>query len=83
MVSSICVFCGSNDGGSPLFAKDATALGEVLVRRGLKLVYGGGSVGLMGRVARAVHSAGGEVVGVIPEALKPVEVSSPMNRFDY
>jgi len=71
----ICVFCGSNDGASPAFAHAAAALGTEIARRGLGLVYGGGRVGLMGRVADAVLAGGGEVVGVIPEHLVDREVA--------
>src|SRR5579871_6888459 len=71
---SICVFCGSSAGGSPAYRETAQALGRELVRRGLRLVYGGGNVGLMGAIADAVLGAGGEVVGVIPRALLEKEV---------
>ncbi len=70
----ICVFCGSSVGGRPEYSAAAEALGRVLVQRGLGLVYGGGNIGLMGVVARTVHEGGGEVIGVIPEALLRKEV---------
>jgi hypothetical protein len=70
----ICVFCGSNPGRKPEYADAARAVGRALVERGLGLVYGGGNVGLMGIVADTVLSAGGEVIGVIPEALMAREV---------
>ena len=70
----ICVFCGSNAGRRPEYADAARAMGRVLAERGLGLVYGGGKVGLMGIVADTVLAGGGEVVGVIPEALMAREV---------
>jgi len=66
---SICVFCGSSNGKKPEYAAAAVALGAELARRGLRLVYGGGDVGTMGALARAVLGAGGEVTGVIPRKL--------------
>jgi uncharacterized protein (TIGR00730 family) len=71
----ICVFCGSSKGSSPLYLEAARRMGEVLARRGLGLVYGGGSVGLMGAVADAALAAGGEVIGVIPRALQLRELA--------
>jgi hypothetical protein len=71
----ICVFCGSNPGASPVYAEAARALGETLAGRGLGLVYGGGNVGLMGIVADAAQAVGGEVIGVIPQALVDREVA--------
>jgi uncharacterized protein (TIGR00730 family) len=71
----LCVFCGSSPGDRPVFAEVAKALGTLLARRGVTLVYGGASVGLMGIVADAALAAGGEVVGVIPEALFGKEVA--------
>lgn len=65
----ICVFCGSNYGVNPAYAEAAREVGRALVRRGIGLVYGGGRIGLMGEVANAALAAGGEVIGVIPEAL--------------
>jgi len=72
---SVCVFCGSSSGTQPEYAEAAVELGKALVRRGYGLVYGGGSVGLMGRVSKAVFESGGNVVGVIPTALEPKEIS--------
>lgn len=68
-LSSICVFCGSSAGLSPVYAAAADAFGREIARRGLRLVYGGGDIGLMGILARAAHDAGAEVVGVIPRKL--------------
>lgn len=71
----VCVFCGSNPGTDPAYVAAAEATGRVLAERGLGVVYGGGSVGLMGRMAQAAMAAGGEVVGVIPDFLDRVEVA--------
>jgi len=70
----VCVFCGSRTGGRTSYAESARAMGAALARRGLALVYGGGSVGLMGAMADAALAAGGEVIGVIPGALDAREV---------
>jgi uncharacterized protein (TIGR00730 family) len=71
----ICVFCGSSLGSRPEFADAAVALGQELARRGLELVYGGASVGLMGLVADAVLRGGGRAIGVIPEPLASKELA--------
>ena len=68
-LESACVFCGSSDAADPEFLAAARALGKALADAGIKLVYGGGGVGLMGAVARAAHNAGGEVLGIIPTFL--------------
>src|SRR3954467_9785573 len=65
----LCVFCGSSPGHDPAYAAAAAQLGRVLAQRGIGLVYGGGRVGLMGVLADAALAAGGEVIGVIPQAL--------------
>ncbi|MDW8328197.1 MAG: TIGR00730 family Rossman fold protein [Anaerolineales bacterium] len=70
----ICVFCGSSIGARPVYAEAARQLGALLARRGLGLVYGGGSVGLMGVLADAALANGGEVIGVIPEFLFKREI---------
>ena len=70
----ICVFCGSAKGRRPEYAETALAMGRLLAARGIGLVYGGGNIGLMGLVADACLQAGGEVTGVIPEALMKKEV---------
>ena len=74
-MKSICVYCGSNLGGKPVYAERAAALGERIAREGWALVYGGGNVGLMGKAADAALAAGGEVIGVIPEQLVTWEVA--------
>jgi uncharacterized protein (TIGR00730 family) len=73
-IRRICVFCGSRVGGNARYAEAARELGSLLERRGLGLVYGGGRVGLMGVIADAVLAAGGEVIGVIPQALATDEL---------
>lgn len=71
----ICVFCGSNHGARPAYRDAARELGGVLADRGIGVVYGGGRVGLMGELADAALARGGEVIGVIPEALDEKEVA--------
>lgn len=71
----LCVFCGSSVGANPAYADAARAMGELLARRGIGLVYGGGNVGLMGVVADAVMAHRGEVIGVIPQSLADREVA--------
>lgn len=71
----VCVFTGSRPGVKPQYGEAAIALGRELARRDIGLVFGGGSVGLMGVLADGVLAAGGEVVGVIPEALALREVA--------
>ena len=73
-IASLCVYCGSASGGSPVYAAAARALGRELVRRDIGLVYGGGNVGLMGAIADEVMASGGHATGVIPEALMKREV---------
>ena len=70
----ICVFCGANPGHAPIYRTAAENLGQLLAARGIELVYGGGNIGLMGIVADACLSAGGSVIGVIPQALMDKEV---------
>lgn len=71
----ICVFCGSHSGIKPAYSDAALELGKELVERKINLVYGGGSVGLMGLVSKTVHDGGCHVLGVIPKALMPSEIS--------
>ncbi len=71
----ICVFCGSSMGKNGAYRDAAAALGRLLAREGIGLVYGGASVGLMGTVADAALAAGGEVIGVIPRALEAKEIA--------
>jgi uncharacterized protein (TIGR00730 family) len=71
----VCVFCGSSPGSNGRYIEIARDVGRTLARRGLGLVYGGGSVGLMGAVASSALEAGGEVDGVIPRALEARELA--------
>jgi len=71
----ICVFCGSSPGSRPEFLKAAEDLGRALLERGHDLVYGGASVGLMGRLAETMMDGGGNVIGVIPTSLADKEVA--------
>ncbi len=73
----VCVFCGSSPGGEAAYAEATGALATELVRRGIGIVYGGGSVGLMGVLADAALAAGGEVIGVIPRPLATKELAHP------
>jgi hypothetical protein len=75
-IKSICVYCGSSPGRLPDYKQAAQVLGGEIGRRGIRLVYGGAGVGLMGEVARAALAAGGEVLGVIPQALVAQEIAS-------
>jgi uncharacterized protein (TIGR00730 family) len=68
-LGSICVYCGSSSGADPAWLAAAARLGEILAYAGLRLVYGGGGIGLMGACARAAHEAGGAVLGVMPRFL--------------
>jgi len=73
----VCVFCGSSPGARPAYTELARRLGSILARRGMTLVYGGGNVGLMGVLANAVLAGGGNVIGVIPQAMVDLEVAHP------
>lgn len=76
-LTAVCVFCGASTGTAPLYRDAATALGQAIAKRGLRLVYGGGAVGLMGVVADAALAAGGEVIGIIPQSLERAEIGHP------
>ncbi|CAJ2632597.1 Cytokinin riboside 5'-monophosphate phosphoribohydrolase log3 [Trifolium repens] len=71
----ICVFCGSSPGKKTTYQDAAIQLGNELVSRNIDLVYGGGSIGLMGLVSQAVHDGGRHVIGVIPKTLMPRELT--------
>ncbi len=73
-IKSVCVYCGSSFGNDEAYRQAARDLGQVLAGAGLRLVYGGGGVGLMGETARAVHDAGGRVLGVMPQFLRTREI---------
>ena len=77
-INAICVYCGSNPGTDPAFVKAAHGFGKVLAENGIRLVYGGGSIGLMGAVAGAVMEYGGAATGIIPEFLTAQE--RPLRR---
>ena len=72
-INALCVYCGSNPGTDPAFVKTAQDFGKILAQNGIRLVYGGGSIGLMGALAASVIEHGGEVTGVIPEFLTAAE----------
>ncbi len=74
-IRSICVFCGSSGNVAAIHREAAVELGRALAARGIRLVYGGGKIGLMGLLADAALAAGGEVVGVIPAFLRELEVA--------
>lgn len=71
---NVCVFCGSGKGSQPVYSEAARELGALLAKASVRLIYGGGNVGLMGVVADSVMAAGGEVTGVIPSFLLAKEV---------
>ncbi len=73
-IRSVCVYCGSAFGKDAAYRQAARDLGQVLAGAGLRLVYGGGGVGLMGETARAVQEAGGQVLGIMPKFLQNREV---------
>ena len=73
-IKRVVVYCGANVGNNPAYTAAAETVGRTLAEQGIGLVYGGAGVGLMGKVADAALAAGGEVIGVIPEALKALEV---------
>jgi uncharacterized protein (TIGR00730 family) len=75
VLTSVAVYCGSNSGADPAFELAAVSLGRTLAERGIKLIYGGGHVGLMGAIADTVVANGGEGHGVITEALQAKELA--------
>lgn len=79
-IKRVCVFCGSKHGVRPAYAEAARQLGRVMVAKQIGLVYGGGTVGLMGELARTVQDGLGpeHVLGVIPKALTPREISNEL-----
>jgi uncharacterized protein (TIGR00730 family) len=74
-IRKICVYCGSSPGANSAFVQAARAFGETLAKNGIGLVYGGGSIGIMGEVAKAVLKHGGQVTGIIPEFLTARELA--------
>jgi uncharacterized protein (TIGR00730 family) len=80
IIRRICVYCGSGPGADPAFVLAARAFGTILAKNRIGLVYGGGSVGLMGELANAVYEHGGEVIGIIPTFLENRERANPRGR---
>jgi uncharacterized protein (TIGR00730 family) len=72
-IKTVCVYCGSGPGTNPRFVEAAIALGKVFAENDIRLVYGGGSIGLMGAVAKSVLDHGGSVTGIIPDFLRARE----------
>jgi hypothetical protein len=72
-IKTVCVYCGSGAGNNPRFIEAASVFGKILAENGIRLVYGGGSLGLMGAVANGVLDHGGSVTGIIPEFLNTRE----------
>lgn len=82
-MKSVCVYCGSADGVHPDYYDGASKMGVFLAQKGIKLVYGAGKTGLMGAVADGVLSAGGEVIGVVPENLNtPVLIHANLSHLE-
>ena len=75
-ISSLCVFCGSRTGNDPAHEQIARQLGEAMASRQIRLVYGGGRIGLMGIVAGAIFNNGGQITGVIPDFLMHMEIGN-------
>ena len=73
---ALCVFCGSKTGSNPSYERAARRLGELMAERGVRLVYGGGRIGLMGVIADAVSAGGGDVAGIIPDFLMRLEIGN-------
>ncbi|MDJ0614578.1 MAG: TIGR00730 family Rossman fold protein [Rhizobiaceae bacterium] len=80
-IKSICVYCGSSSGTEADFVKTAHILGETLSARGIRLVYGGGTNGLMGAVAKGAHTNGGSVTGIIPQFLLEHEAANNPSHY--
>ena len=74
-IKSICVYCGSQPGNAPDFTQTAENLGKIMAKSGVRLVYGGGTTGIMGAISGAVKANGGEVLGIIPDFLLQKEAN--------
>jgi uncharacterized protein (TIGR00730 family) len=72
-IKSVCLFCGSSNSTDPEYLQAAADFGRLLAREGVRLVYGGGGIGLMGAAAKACHDAGGKVLGIMPDFLRTRE----------
>ncbi len=79
-IKSVCVYCGSAKGGDPVYLEAACIFGKALAHEKIRLVYGGGGIGMMGAVADAVHNNGGSVLGIIPEFLVAREHANDSKR---
>ncbi|HXF87523.1 MAG TPA: TIGR00730 family Rossman fold protein [Xanthobacteraceae bacterium] len=75
LIRRVCVYCGSGPGADPAFVAAARAFGKILAQNKVRLIYGGGSIGLMGAIATSVLDHGGEVTGIIPEFLRERELA--------
>lgn len=75
MIKSICVYCSARNSIDPIYHEGATAMGRALAENNIRLVYGGGSAGMMGSLADAVLGAGGQAIGIVPEPFKWAEVT--------
>jgi uncharacterized protein (TIGR00730 family) len=73
-IKAVCVYCGSGPGSNPKFVESARSFGRILAENNIRLVYGGGSIGLMGAIADSVIDHGGQVTGIIPDFLKAREM---------
>ena len=80
-ITSVCVYCGSQGGKSGLFTDSAALTGRILAESGVRLVYGGGTNGQMGAVAKGCQEAGGKVTGIIPEFLLAHEANHEPSRY--
>jgi uncharacterized protein (TIGR00730 family) len=76
-LKSVCVYCGSSNKADPRYIQLATDMGKEMAKRAIRLVYGGGNVGLMGASSRAAHEAGGDVLGIMPHFLTKWELPNP------
>ena len=76
-MKAILVYCGANSGNKPIYKETAKNLGLIFVKKGIRLIYGGGSLGLMGEISTTVMENGGEVTGIIPHFLDKLEVGNP------
>lgn len=74
-IKSVCVYCGSRMGNKPYYETLAKNMGQLIADHNMQLVYGAGSIGLMGVVARAASDAGADVIGIIPEHLSAIEIT--------
>jgi hypothetical protein len=76
-MNNICIFCGANYNGDPILANAIDTLTDIMVNRGITLIYGGGKVGVMGMAADAILNKGGKAIGVIPKFLMSKEIAHP------